>query len=85
MDVPVRELVDLFVEPYVRPVVLVPVFVPLPEIAVLLPEPVPEVVLVGRVAFVVPPVISEVLVPLELIIVSPLLSPDTGPVASLEL
>jgi hypothetical protein len=58
----------------VRPLVLVLVPVPLPEIAVLLPVPVVDVVLVGRVVLVTPPVPSEVLVPLELIIVPLFLS-----------
>jgi len=49
------------------------VLVPLPVIAVPLPELL-VVVLVGRVVFVTPPAVSEVLKPLELIIVPPVLS-----------
>ena len=51
------------------------VLVPLPEIAVLLPEFEVEVVLVGRVVFVTPfDAVSDVRVPLELIMVPLFLS-----------
>lgn len=65
--------------------VLVPV--PLPEIAVLLPEPVlfiVDEVPAGRVLFVIPSVPSDVLVPLELIIV-PLFVPPVPSEFSFEL
>jgi hypothetical protein len=69
---PLCELPVPLVELYVRPVVRV--LVPLPVIAVLLPEPTFDEVFEGRVLFVTPSVTSDVLVPLELTI-EPLFTP----------
>lgn len=64
--------------------VLVPVEVPLPVMAVLLPVPVVFTVLEGRVLLVVPSMASVVLVPRELMIV-PLFVPPVPLVDSFKL